>query len=401
MKIIERAQLTTLKKVLGTPDIKVITGVRRSGKSTLLSLFEEYVARTIKDAAITHINFNEIEYEDLKEYHKLHDYIESRYVEGKRNIVFIDEVQMCRGFELAINSLHASQKYDIYVTGSNAFLMNNDLATLFVGRVFPVEIFPFSFQEYLEYHEATNTDSYERYAMLDKYLYDGGFAGSYVYDDAFEKTRYIQTIYDTLIVRDIQQKYGIQNEPVLSDIGNYLLDNISRLTTANNIANILNADRQYTNNKTVSAYLQYFCGAFAFYKVKRYDVEGKNYLRSQDKYYVCDHTLKLAKLGTKNANLGSLYENIVAIELLRRGYEIYVGALREKEVDFVAIKQDEKIYIQVSYDISDEATLKREIEPLLAIKDAYPKYLLARTRQPEQDYEGIHILDIADWLTNN
>ena len=201
-----------------------------------------------------------------------------------------------------------------------------------------------------------------------------------------------------MIVRDIRQKYDLQNEPVLAGIGEYLLDNISRLTTANNVANVLNAERQYTNNKTVSAYLQYFCNAYAFYKVKRYDIEGKDYLRSQDKYYVCDHALKLAKLGMKNMNYGSLYENMVAIELLRRGYEVYVGVLRGKEVDFVAMRRDEKIYLQVSYDISSDDTLQREVAPLFAIKDAYPKYLLARTRQPEQNYEGVRVMDIADWL---
>lgn len=401
MRIINRAQLETLKKVLGTPDIKVITGVRRSGKTTLLQLFEEYVAQHITNASITHINFNELEFEPLKDYHSLNDYVESRYSEGKQNFLFIDEVQLCHNFELAINSLHASGKYDIYLTGSNAFLSNNNLATLFVGRVFPIEVFPFSFQEYLTYHNSTTTDDFTRYSLLDKYLLDGGFAGSYVYDDAFEKSRYLETIYDTMIVRDIQQRYDLQNAALLTDIGNYLLDNISRLTTANNITNILNSTQKYTNNKTVSSYLQYFCDSFAFYKVKRYDIEGKNYLRSQDKYYLCDHTLKFAKLGTKNINYGSVYENIVAIELLRRGYEIYIGTLRDKEVDFVAILQDQKLYFQVSYDISDESTLKREVTPLLTIKDAYPKYLLARTRQPEQNYEGIKILDLADWLTNH
>lgn len=398
MKIIERPQLETLKKVMGTPDIKVITGVRRSGKTTLLKLFEEYVAQNVTDASITHINFNDVAYEDLKEYHKLNDYIESHYSEGKQNFVFIDEVQMCKNFELTINSLHSSGKYDIYVTGSNAFLGHNELATLFVGRVFPIEVFPFSFREYLTYHEADDIDNFTRYSFLDRYLTDGGFPGSYLYDNDFEKVRYLRSIYDTMILRDIEQKYDIQNQPVLSNIGDYLLDNISRLTTANNITNVLNSDRQYTNNKTVSSYLQYFCDSFTFYKVKRYDIEGKNYLRSQGKYYLCDHSLKYAKLGIKNYNYGTIYENIVAIELLRRGYEIYVGTLRGKEVDFVALKGDEKIYFQVSYDISDSATLAREITPLLSIKDAYPKYLLTHTHQPEQNYEGIHILDLSDWL---
>ena len=394
MKVIKRNYLETLKKVMGTPDIKVITGVRRSGKSTLLNVFEEYVASEITDVNIIRIDFNSVDFEFLDEYHALNDYIEGHYLDGKRNFVFIDEVQMCNGFEKTINSLHNSGKYDIYITGSNAFLLSSDLATLFTGRVFPIEIFPFSFAEYLEYHGENG----DRYTTFDKYLEEGGFAGSYIYDDLPEKYRYIANVYDALIMRDIQQKHKVQNLPVLHKVSDFLLDNISRLTTSRNVANTLISDHLNTNHKTVGSYLNYFCEAFAFYKVKRYDIEGKDYLHSQDKYYLCDHTIKYAKLGTKNINYGSAYENIIAIELLRRGYEIYVGTLAGKEVDFVAKRGDEKIYIQASYDISEEATFKREVDPLFKIKDAYPKLLIARTRQPEQQYEGIRVLDIADWL---
>ena len=394
MEIIKRKYLEILKKVMGTPDIKVITGVRRSGKSTLLNVFEEYVAKEVTDANIMHIDFNSIDFEFLNEYHALNDYIEEHYLEGGRNFVFIDEVQMCKGFEKTINSLHNSGKYDIYITGSNAFLLSSDLATLFTGRVFPIEVYPFSFAEYLAYHG----DGGDKYLAFDKYLKEGGFAGSYIYDDLPEKYRYIANVYDTLIMRDIQQKYKIQNLPVLQKVSDFLLDNISRLTTSRNIVNTLNSDQLDTNHKTVGSYLNYLCDAFAFYKVKRYDIEGKDYLRSQDKYYLCDHTIKYAKLGTKNINYGSVYENIIAIELFRRGYEVYVGTLGGKEVDFVAKRGDEKIYIQASYDISEEATFEREVKSLLEIRDAYPKLVVARTRQPEQQYEGVRILDIADWL---
>ena len=394
MKYINRSELETLKKVVGTSDIKVITGVRRSGKSTLLKLFVEYIAREFTDANIIQIDFNSIDFENLREHHALNDYIESRFLKDHRNFVLIDEIQMCPNFEITINSLHASGKYDIYITGSNAFLLGSDLATLFAGRVFPIELFPFSFKEYLDYQKDTG----DQYQMFDRYLVDGGFAGSYIYDDLPEKSRYISEIYNTMIIRDIEQKYNVENSPVLKAIGDLLMDNVSRLTNANNIANVLNSSKQSTNNKTVSNYLEYFCRAFAFYKVKRYDIEGKNYLRSQDKYYLVDHTIRYAKLGTKNMNAGNIYENIVAMELLRRGYEVYVGMLREKEVDFVAIKNGEKIYIQVSYDISEEGTFSREVSPLLSIKDAYPKVLIARTRQQEYQYEGVRILDIADFL---
>lgn len=394
MKIIERNYLETLKKVMGTPDIKIITGVRRSGKSVLLKCFKEYAAQEIKDVNIIHVDYNKLRFEDLQEYHRLHDYVEEHYLEGQKNLLLIDEVQLCSGFETAINSLHASMKYDIYITGSNAFLMSNDLATLFTGRAFPVEVFPFSFREFLKYYG----DDQDRYEMLDRYLQEGGFAGSYIYDDLPEKYRYIAEIYNTMIIRDIEQKHNIQNIPVLQKVGDYLLNNIGNLITGRNITNVLNSDKQDTNNKTIGTYLNYLCEAFAFYKVKRYDINGKMYLHSQDKYYLCDHTLKYAKLGQKNIDLGSAYENIVAIELLRRGYEVYVGMLRGKEIDFVALKQDEKIYIQVSYDIAEKSTFECEVAPLLDVRDAYPKLLIARTRQPERQYEGIRILDLADWL---
>lgn len=399
MKIIKRKYLDTLKKVMGSPDIKVITGVRRSGKSTLLNSFKEYIAREVTNANIIQIDFNSLDFEFLREYHALNQYIEERYLEGQRNFVFIDEVQMCEGFEKSINSLHNSQKFDIYITGSNAFLLSSDLATLFTGRVFPIEVFPFSFGEYMKYHEAKfRSPEADKYVAFDRYLLEGGFAGSYIYDDIPEKYRYIANVYDTLIMRDIQQKYKIQNTVVLQHLSDFLLDNISRLTTSRSIANTLTSNKLEANHKTIGAYLGYFCEAFAFYKVKRYDIEGKKYLQSQDKYYLCDHAIKYAKLGTKNVNYGSAYENIVAIELLRRGFEVYVGTLGSKEIDFVAKRGDEKLYIQVSYDIGEEGTLERELAPLLDVRDAYPKLLIARTRQPEQVVEGVRVLDIADWL---
>ncbi|MBR1373152.1 ATP-binding protein [bacterium] len=398
MKIIERKQLETLKKVMGTPDIKVITGVRRSGKSMLLKLFEEYVAKEVKNANIISIDFNNIDYEFINEYHALNSYIENRYKEGSRNFVFIDEVQLCNGFEKTINSLHTSMKYDIYLTGSNAFLLSSDLATLFTGRTFTIEVYPFSFKEYLEYHEIKN-GRYSKYDAFDKYLLEGGFSGSYIFDDLSEKYNYIKETYDTLIVRDVQQRNKIQNTLVLEKVSDFLINNISNSTTGRSVTNTLNNEALSTNHKTVGQYINYLCNAFAFYKVNRYDIKGKDYLRSQGKYYLCDTAIKYAKQGLRNIDYGRVYENIVAIELMRRGYEIYVGTIGNKEVDFIAQKRDEKIYIQVSYNIRDEKTFEREVSSLLAIKDAYPKILIANTMQPEQNYEGIHIVDIANWLS--
>lgn len=394
MKLIERKQyLEKMIRVIGTPDIKVITGVRRSGKSKLLEAFEEYVETEIIDSNIIHINYNLPEYDNLLEYRPLYDYINSRYMKGKQNFVCIDEVQMCAGFEKAINGLHASEKFDIYITGSNAFLLSSDLATLFTGRTFDIRVFPFSFSEYMQYF-----DYNDKYAAIDKYMLEGGMSGSYLYKDQEEKYDYIADVFDTLIVRDIRKKYKIRNIQLMERIVDFLMDNISNLSSARSITSTLSGIREKVNHVTVSSYMQYLCNAFAFYKIRRYDIKGKKYLSSNDKYYLSDHTFRYAKLGTKNMDYGRILENIVAIELLRRGYEVYVGVLYKKEIDFIAIKRNEKIYIQVSDNISDEKTFEREVSPLLQIKDAYPKMIVARTRHDRYQYEGVQIIDIADWL---
>ena len=394
MKLINRNQyLEKMIRVIGTPDIKVITGVRRSGKSKLLEAFKDYVETEYTDYNIIHINFNLPEFDHLLEYKPLYEYIKSQYSKGKQNFVLIDEVQMCQDFEKAINGLHATEQYDIYITGSNAFLLSSDLATLFTGRTFEIKVYPFSFSEYMQYFNYS-----DKYAAVDKYMVEGGMAGSYLYKDQEAKYDYIADVFDTLIVRDIRKKYKIRNMQLMDRIVDFLMDNISNLSSARSITNTLSGIKEKVNHVTVSSYMQYLCNAFAFYKIRRYDIKGKKYLSSNDKYYLSDHTFRYAKLGTKNMDYGRVIENIVAIELLRRGYEVYVGVLYKKEIDFVAIKRNEKIYIQVSDNISDEKTFEREVSPLLQIKDAYPKMVIARTRHDEYQYEGIKVVDIADWL---
>lgn len=394
MKLINRMNyLDKILSVVGTPDIKVITGVRRSGKSKLLEALKAHLLQNDPDINIIHINFNMPEYEELTEYKPLYDYINNNYKIGCENVVMIDEIQMCNNFEKAINGLHASEKYDIYITGSNAFLLSSDLATLFTGRTFEIKVYPFSFSEFQQYFKYDNN-----YDAFDKYVLEGGMSGSYLYKDIEAKYNYIDEVYHTLIVRDIRAKYHIRNVALMDRISDFLMDNISNLTSARSLADTFNSNKDKINHKTVGSYMQYLCNAFAFYKVRRYDIQGKKYLSSNEKYYLCDHSFRYAKLGTKNMDYGRVYENIVAIELMRRGYEIYVGTLYKKEIDFVAIKRDEKIYIQVSDDISSDKTFEREVSPLLAIRDAYPKILIARTRHDSYQYEGIRIIDIADWL---
>ena len=394
MRLIQRDfYLNKLKDVMGTPDIKVITGVRRSGKSKLLEAFMSYVRANDPNANIIHINFNMNAFESLAEYHALNDHIENAYLPGKDNYIFIDEVQMCSGFEKAINSLHASEKYDIYITGSNAFLLSSELATLFTGRTFEIEVFPFSFAEFMQYFELT-----DQYAAFNRYIQEGGMSGSYLYKTPESKYDYISDVFNTLIVRDIQRKYRVRNMPLMERLCDFLIDNISNQTSTRSVAAAFTGEQAKTNDRTISAYIKYLCNAFAFYKVRRYDIQGKRYLTSNDKYYLSDHSFKYAKLGTKNADYGRMIENIVAIELMRRGYELYAGVLYKKEIDFVAIKRSEKLYIQVSGSIDDPDTFRREVDPLLKIKDAYPKMILTRTRQEAYQYEGVQIVDVADWL---
>lgn len=394
MKLIERKKyLQKLVHVLGTPDIKVITGVRRSGKSKLLEALKAYIEQHIPDANVIHINFNLLEYEHLLEYRALYDAINARYVQGRENFVLIDEVQMCPDFEKAINSLHASEKFDIYITGSNAFLLSSDLATLFTGRTFEIKVFPFSFSEYMQYFGYDDA-----YAAFDQYIIEGGMAGSYIYRDQEAKLDYIADVFDTLIVRDIRKKYKIRNMQLMERLVDFLMDNISNLTSPRSVVNTFGSMQEKTSHVTISNYMQYLCNAFAFYRIRRYDIRGKKYLASNDKYYLSDHTFRYAKLGTKNMDYGRMLENVVAIELLRRGYEVYVGVLYQKEIDFVAVKRNEKVYIQVSDNISDEKTFAREVSPLLQIRDAYPKMVIARTRHDAYQYEGVKIVDIANWL---
>ena len=390
---IRRKYLDDIIRTIGTEDIKVITGVRRSGKSFLLDDFKKYVIENIKDANIISFDLSSLKYEELREYHALNDYVEKHYVNNKRNFLFIDEVQMCKGFELALNSLHASRKYDIYITGSNAFLAGSDLATLFVGRTYTIEVYPFSFAEFMRYF-----DYQDRYEAFDKYVREGGMSGSYEYQTLEDKYGYLRETYDTLIVRDIEEKHGVKNVAVMDRLSDFLMDNASKPTSTRNITNTLISNKIEASNKTIAEYVKYLCEAYAFYKVRRYDIKGKRYLTSTDKYYLSDHAFRYAKLGTKVANFGDTYENIVAIELMRSGYEVYVGAMRDSEIDFVAIKDGEKLYIQVSYLIIERETMEREVAPLINIPGGYQKLLIAGTRQSEMQYEGIRIVDIADWL---
>lgn len=395
MKYVERTRyLERLKGLKGTPDIKIITGLRRSGKSELMAAFIREIKEADPKANVVFVDFYDLDFERLKDYHALHEFAKQSWQEGKANYLFVDEVQLCPSFELAINSLHNSGKFDIYLTGSNAFLLSSDLTTLFTGRFIEIPVFPFSFAEYCDYFSGSD----DKRSLFDGYVRMGGLAGSYGYQSDIDRIAYIKDVYTTILNRDLVEKFGLSDAPMLAHLAEFLMDNVSNLSSPNKISDALSAHAAPTNHVTVGKYIRHLCAAFMFYPVKRYDIRGKKYLETSEKYYLGDLGFRSAVLGTRNADYGRACENIVALELLRRGYEPYVGKLYQNEVDFVAVRQSEKVYVQVSDNISEEATLQREVRPLLQIKDAYPKILLANTWHPEYQIEGIRVINIADWL---
>lgn len=395
MKIIPRDKyLQRIIELNGTPDIKIITGIRRSGKSKLMQVYIEYLKSHVDNCNIIYIDYMDLVFEEIKEYHALHAYVEAQYQANKTNYLFVDEVQMCPQFELAINSLYAKEKYDIYLTGSNAFLLSANLATLFTGRYIEIHVFPFSFSEYCRYYEETKDID----QLFEDYTIKGGLAGSYAYKTEKDRVNYIKEVYETIVTRDLVQKYALPDTLVLQRLSEFLMDNVSNLTSPNKVSQLLTANNTQTNHVTIGKYIKYLCNAFVFYDVKRYDIRGRKYLESSEKFYLCDTGIRYAILGSRNLDYGRMYENMVCIELLRRGYDVYVGKLYQKEIDFVVQKGDEKVYIQVSDNIAAPDTFERECRPLLQIRDAYPKMILARTRHPKYSYEGIDIYDVADWL---
>lgn len=396
MKLIERTHyLNRLFAVRDIPDIKVITGVRRSGKSKLMDAFIDLISAE-GDLNIIRIKLNLKKDEAFLNADAMYRHVEDSHKPSMRNYLFIDEVQLCEGFERVVNSLYEEEKFDIYLTGSNAFLLSSDLATLFGGRVCEISLYPFSFGEYLAYYPSTNLQ-----ASFDSYVAEGGMSGAYLYRTPEDARRYVNGIYRATIAKDIVTKFHIENEDLLIMLGNYLMDTVGERTSVRNIANKLTSSFYKTNDKTIGSYLSYLCKSFLFYPVQRYDIKGKRYLETERKYYLADLSFRFSEIGTKRADWGHLYENIVAIELMRRGYEVYVGQIGNKEVDFVAVRNGAKTYIQVADDISRQETFEREVAPLLAIRDAFPKMIIARTRHTESQHEGVRIVDIAQWLADS
>ena len=395
MKLLERNYLTKIINVIGTPDIKVITGIRRSGKSCLLLQFMEYINQTDKDANIIFVDFNSLSAEPYLEYHALNNYIEGQYKSNKNNYVCIDEVQMCSGFEKVINSLHSSMKYDIYITGSNAYMLSSEIATMISGRYIQIEMLPLSFKEYMESTGSMN-DRGIKYA---EYLQNSSFPFTLELKNQPDEIRdYLEGIYNTIVVKDIINRKKITDTMMLKSVLRFVFDNIGNPLSSKKIADTMTSEGRKIDTKTVEKYLEAFSESYIIYQAKRYNIKGKQYLKTLEKYYIVDIGMRYMLLGSRQADAGHVLENIVYLELLRRGYDVYVGKINSYEVDFVAQNKKGTVYFQVALTVQDENTLLRELRPLQAIRDHYPKIILTMDEEPEEQYEGIRRINARDWL---
>lgn len=373
--------------------IKVITGIRRCGKSTLLQQYQnELRAIGVADEQIISIRFEEFDNEPLQDPKEFYAYVKDRLCADKQNYIFLDEVQLVEGFEKVVNSLYLRPNVDIYMTGSNSHMLSGELATLLSGRYVTIHVFPLSLAEYASVNEGYSLDVYNRYTGTSSLPY------TLQINDEHQLHIYLQDIYNTVIMRDVVLHNKIDNINTLVRLSRFLADNIGNLNSSKRIADTLTSSGAKTNSHTVDTYLQYLCEAYMFYPIRRYDIKGNEFLRIGQKYYIADVGLRHMLIGRRNIDRGRVLENMVYLELRRRGYDVYVGYVNGNEVDFVAQRDGVTEYYQVAESVIGQETLKRELASLLAIRDHYTKYLLTLDNQPPVDHNGIHQLYAVDWL---
>ena len=373
--------------------IKVVTGIRRCGKSTLFSLYKDYLLKNgVDEKQIISMNFenpDDMIYDNWKD---LYDDINGRLLNNKMNYIFLDEIQILKEFERVVDGLFIKDNVDIYITGSNSYMLSGELATYLTGRYMQVHMLPLSFREY--YNSLNSSNEQREYQ---NYIENGGFPYLLnIYNDKDLVRNYLDGIYNTILMKDVVSKNNIKDIMILDSVVRFLFDNIGQLVSTNKISNTLNSNNRKNSVNTIENYISYLLDSYIIYKVSRYDIKGKDYLKTGDKYYLCDLGLRTYLLGEVKDN-GSILENIVFLELKRRGYDIYIGKLEDKEVDFVVKNKDGIKYIQVSLSVRDENTLKRELEPLKSIKDNYPKYLLTLDYDT-LEYDGIKQISVIDFL---
>ncbi|MCL2367062.1 MAG: ATP-binding protein [Oscillospiraceae bacterium] len=396
-----QSYLDTLLDFLDKEIIKVIVGVRRCGKSTLLKLLAaELEKRGIPNSNIIHINFESMKYRDITDYNLFYDHVIKHIPENGKMYLLIDEPQNVTGWEKAINSFKVDFDCDIYITGSNARLLSSELSTLISGRYVEIEIYPLSYKEYLDFHVIEKSDK-----TFQDYLKFGGFPSIVELGSNVDRINdVLDGIYNTVIVKDVIAKNKIKDEELLQRIIAFLADNVGNSTSSHSIANNLVSEKRIENTKkvpatsTVENYIGALKKAFIFYEAKRYDVKGKNLLKTLGKYYIIDIGLRNMLLGYRDVDRGHILENVVFLELKRRGYNVFVGKVGEKEVDFIAEKASHKMYIQVCETLGDDKTLERELAPFRAIQDNYEKTIITNDKTFVESYEGINVKNTLDWL---
>ena len=395
--MVERNEyLDILKRFKDKDLIKVITGIRRCGKSTLLQLYKNYLLSIgVQEYQIISINLEDLKYNFITDYMGLYNYINDNLNNNKKNYIFIDEVQLIDNFQKAVDSLYLNKNIDIYITGSNAKLLSSELSTLLSGRYIEVKMLPLSFKEYkTAYSSLSDEDLYQ------KYISCGSLPYTINLDTEDDVSMYLSSIFNDIIIKDVMTRKSITDESMLKSVAIFAMDNIGNLLSTNNIANTMTSDGRNINVRTVERYLEGLVESFFLYKASRYDIKGKQYLKTGEKYYVSDLGLRYFILGRKIGDYGHILENIVYLELIRRGYEVYVGKIDESEVDFVALNNNGRMYVQVCETLrdNDNKILERELKSLRKIDDNYEKLILTNDKMPLSNEEGIIVRNVIDWL---
>lgn len=375
--------------------IKVITGIRRCGKSTVFKLYQAYLLENgIEQNQIQTINFEGLESSDLLDYKKLHQHIVDKLVPNKMNYIFLDEIQNVPQFQKAVDSLYIKDNVDVYITGSNAFILSGELATLLAGRYIEIKMMPLSFKEYQSYYQSTDVA-----ALYASYITNSAFPYTIFFNNDTENiNNYLEGIFNTILIKDIASRKNLVNINALQRVIQFMAGNIGSLVSIKKIADTMTSAGQKIATHTIDDYLSALCESYIFYQAPRFDIKGKEYLKTGAKYYIADVALRRFLLTDKRQDFGHILENIIFLELHRRGYKVYVGKYDDKEVDFVAIKNEHITYYQVALSVMDEKTLQRELAPLQGIKNHHPKILLTLDPLPSTPHNGIWQHNALDWL---
>lgn len=396
MKIIKRSSY--LNKLITFKDkqlIKVVTGIRRCGKSTLMEIYRNwlYEQGVTKEQIIT-INFEDYDYYDLRNPHALHTYVKERLTTGHMTYLFFDEIQHVENFPDVVNSFYIKPDVDIYITGSNAYMLSSEIATLLSGRYVEIPMLPLSFKEYVEGRE----DRSELPRKYTDYISSSSFPYALDLDNSIEITDYLTGVYNTIIVKDIIARKKIPDIMMLESVVRFTADNIGNILSTKRIADIMTADGRKIDQKTVERYISALCETFVIYQAKRYNIRGRQFLKTLEKYYFVDMGLRRMLLGSRSFDVGRILENVIYLELLHRQKKVYIGKMDNLEVDFVVMDEQGITYYQVAATVRDENTLKRELAPLQQINDQYPKYILTLDEDPDADYNGIKRINALQWL---